>query len=116
MNAKKTMPHGSTFALRGADMSNATPAASKTCNIGNPHVKSVREGLRNGITSLYPAARNWGKSCAKNKIAAIEMIDQYPIEIPRRHNGNELVDMWFSLLTYKRTVKHYGNPSVFLAR
>jgi hypothetical protein len=76
VNIKKAIPHGSTFALRGADISNATPAASEICNIGKPHVTSVRTGFSSEIASLYPAARNWGTSCAKNKIAAIKIIDQ----------------------------------------
>ena len=76
VNIKQAIPQGSTFALRGADISNATPAASENCNIGNAHSTSVRVGLSIGITSLYPAARNWGRSCAKNKIAAIKIIDQ----------------------------------------
>jgi hypothetical protein len=76
VNIKRAIPQGITFALRGADMSKATPAASEICNIGNAHSTSVRVGPSIGITPLYPAARNWGRSCAKNKIEAIKMIDQ----------------------------------------
>jgi hypothetical protein len=76
VNIKQAIPHGSTFALRGADISNATPAASDICNIGNAHSTSVRVGLSIGNTPWYPAARNWGRSCAKSKIVAIKMIDQ----------------------------------------